>query len=87
VERALRARLNAPGRRVPPATTEEACSVKMKKIFCLATYWLLILAPVVLILFSMPQNRRLILAIPAGMVLALFWERGLKKWKQLWRVW
>ncbi|NOU35762.1 MAG: hypothetical protein HOO88_03185 [Kiritimatiellaceae bacterium] len=59
----------------------------MKKIFCLVTYWLVILAPIALILASMPQKRRLLLAIPVGAVLALFWERGLKKWKQLWRVW
>jgi hypothetical protein len=58
----------------------------MKKIFCLVTYWLIVLVPIGLILASMPQKRRLILAIPAGMVLALFGERGLKKWKQLWRL-
>ncbi len=58
----------------------------MKKIFCLVTYWLIVLVPIALILFSMPQKRRLILAIPAGMVLALYGERGLKKWKRLWRV-
>jgi hypothetical protein len=59
---------------------------KMKKFFCLATYWLVVFLPIGLILFSMPQKRRLILAVPAGMALALFWERGLKKWKQLWHV-
>jgi len=59
----------------------------MKRIVCLVTYWLLLLAPIALILFSMPQKRRLILAIPAGMALALFGGRGLKKWKQLWHVW
>ncbi len=58
----------------------------MKKIFCLVTYWLIVLAPIALILASMPQKRRLILAVPAGMALALFWERGLKKWKRLWRL-
>lgn len=60
---------------------------KMKKIFCLVTYWLIVLAPIALILASMPQKRRLILAIPVGVVLVLFGERGLKKWKQLWHVW
>jgi hypothetical protein len=59
----------------------------MKKIFCLVTYWLLLLAPIALILFSMPQKRRLILAIPVGAVLAFFGERGLKKWKRLWGIW
>ena len=59
----------------------------MKKIVCLVTYWLVVLAPVALILASMPQKRRLILAVPAGMVLALFGERGLKKWKRLWGIW
>ncbi|MEI7851407.1 MAG: hypothetical protein WCH86_06200 [Kiritimatiellales bacterium] len=59
----------------------------MKRIVCLVTYWLLLLAPIALILASMPQKRRLILAIPVGAVLAFFGERGLKKWKQLWRVW
>jgi uncharacterized membrane protein len=59
---------------------------KMKKIVCVVTYWLLLLAPIAAVLFSMPQKRRLILAIPAGMALALFGDRGLKKWKQLWRV-
>ncbi len=59
----------------------------MKRIVCVVTYWLLILTPIALILFSMPQKRRLILAIPVGAVLAFFGERGLKKWKQLWRVW
>lgn len=59
----------------------------MKKIVCLVTYWLLVLAPVALILASMPQKRRLIVAVPAGAILALFGERGLKKWKRLWRVW
>jgi hypothetical protein len=58
----------------------------MKKIVCLVTYWLIVLAPIALILASMPQKRRLIFAVPAGMSLALFGERGLKKWKQLWRV-
>ena len=58
----------------------------MKKMVCLVTYWLLLLAPVALILASMPQKRRLILAIPAGAILALFGERGLKKWKRLWNV-
>ena len=59
----------------------------MKKIVCLVTYWLIVLVPIALILASMPQKRRLILAIPAGMVLALFGERGLKKWKRIWNVW
>ena len=59
----------------------------MKRIVCLVTYWLIILAPIALILFSMPQKRRLILAVPAGAILALFGDRGLKKWKRLWRVW
>ncbi len=59
----------------------------MKKMACLVTYWLLVLAPIALILASMPQKRRLILAIPAGALLALYGERRLKKWKQLWRVW
>ena len=58
----------------------------MKKIVCLVTYWLIVLVPIGLILSSMPQKRRLILAVPAGMILALFWDRGLKKWKRLWRV-
>ncbi len=58
----------------------------MKRIVCLVTYWLLLLAPIALILASMPQKRRLILAIPVGMVLALFGDRGIKKWKRLWRV-
>jgi hypothetical protein len=58
----------------------------MKKISCLVTYWPLVLAPVALILVSMPQKRRLIFAIPAGVILALYGERGLKKWKQLWNV-
>ncbi|MFA6174898.1 MAG: hypothetical protein WC701_14645 [Kiritimatiellales bacterium] len=50
----------------------------MKKTLCLVTYWLLVLAPVALILASMPQKRRLIVAIPARALLALFGERGLK---------
>ncbi|MFA7256378.1 MAG: hypothetical protein WC047_02230 [Kiritimatiellales bacterium] len=58
----------------------------MKKMVCLLTYWLLVLTPVALILASMPQKRRLILAIPAGALLALYGERGLKKWKRLWHV-
>ncbi len=58
----------------------------MKKIFCLVTYWLIVLAPVALILASMPQKRRLMVAVPCGIVLALFGDRGLKKWKRLWRV-
>ena len=59
----------------------------MKKIICLATYWLFLLAPVAVILASIPQKWRLLLGIPTGAVLVLFGERGLKKWKQLWRVW
>jgi hypothetical protein len=60
---------------------------EMKKLVCLASYWLIVLAPVALILASMPQRRRLVLAIPCGIILALFGDRGLKKWKQLWHVW
>ena len=59
----------------------------MKRIVCLVTYWLIILAPIALILFSMPQKRRLILAVPAGAIRALFGDRGFKNWKRLWRVW
>jgi len=58
----------------------------IKKILCLATYWLLILGPVALILASMPQPKRLFLAIPCGIVLALYGDRGIKKWKRLWNV-
>lgn len=53
---------------------------------CLATYWLILLAPIALILASMPQKRRLMVAIPFGAALALFGERGLEKWKRLWGV-
>lgn len=81
-------RLHSRHRSLLPQQTATLTERKeMKKILCLVSYWLILLAPVALILASMPQKRRLIVAIPVGAVLAWFGERGLKKWKQLWRIW
>jgi len=58
----------------------------MKRMVCLVSYWLVLLAPIALILVSLPQKKRLLLAIPIGALLVLFGDRGLKQWKRYWRV-
>jgi len=64
-----------------------AARSSMRERACLATYWaIFIILPVALIWSHIPASVRWAVTLPAGFALVLIGERGIRRWKRIWRV-